>query len=404
MTKPTPRATTPLSPSSRTSSSFSCVSSSSASSAGSWYVPSCSPEHDKKKRSKRKRAKNGGAVFVPRSGTSIYRGVTRHKGSGRYEAHLWDRHGRSATTNKKGKQGAYDTEEAAAHTYDLAALKYWGSACAGVLNFPLESYRQEREKMQRMTREAYLATLRRRSSGFSRGNSEYRGVARHHQNGRWEARIGYARGRKYLYLGTFETEEEAARAYDLAALELRGHSALTNFDISSYADYLHPAVPKAQRTPLLKPKAEPMDEPPVSVAQLTPLLQPKPEPEDGELEEPLPLPPGPVLRDAGDVDHAIAEILSALGMDPADFEATYPARRARALGGGGLPSDDVPLPVDVGFEDDIETLFDAPGSGHGELQHPAATAAVVPHASRADAVSFAAAAATITSLAYKRRR
>ena len=42
----------------------------------------------------------------------------------------------------------------------------------------LESYKQEREKMQRMTREAYLATLRRRSSGFSRGVSEYRGVAK----------------------------------------------------------------------------------------------------------------------------------------------------------------------------------------------------------------------------------
>jgi len=28
-------------------------------------------------------------------------------------------------------------------------------------------------------------------------------VRRHHHNGRWEARIGYACGKKYLYLGTF---------------------------------------------------------------------------------------------------------------------------------------------------------------------------------------------------------
>lgn len=28
-------------------------------------------------------------------------------------------------------------------------------------------------------------------------------VRRHHHNGRWEARIGYAYGKKYLYLGTF---------------------------------------------------------------------------------------------------------------------------------------------------------------------------------------------------------
>lgn len=42
----------------------------------------------------------------------------------------------------------------------------------------VESYKQDREKMKRMTREAYLATLRRRSSGFSRGVSVYRGVAK----------------------------------------------------------------------------------------------------------------------------------------------------------------------------------------------------------------------------------
>lgn len=43
----------------------------------------------------------------------------------------------------------------------------------------------------------------RKSSGFSRGVSKYRGVAKHHQNGRWEARIGRVFGNKYLYLGTY---------------------------------------------------------------------------------------------------------------------------------------------------------------------------------------------------------
>ena len=31
--------------------------------------------------------------------------------------------------------GAYDDEEAAAHAYDLAALKYWGEGT--ILNFPV---------------------------------------------------------------------------------------------------------------------------------------------------------------------------------------------------------------------------------------------------------------------------
>ncbi|KAK3041544.1 hypothetical protein RJ639_000678 [Escallonia herrerae] len=78
----------------------------------------------------------------------------------------------------------------------------------------------------------------RRSSGFSRGVSKYRGVARHHHNGRWEARIGRVFGNKYLYLGTYSTQEEAAHAYDIAAIEYRGINAVTNFDLSTYIRWL----------------------------------------------------------------------------------------------------------------------------------------------------------------------
>ncbi|KAG0469055.1 hypothetical protein HPP92_018383 [Vanilla planifolia] len=71
-----------------------------------------------------------------------------------------------------------------------------------VLNFPLTTYVTEFEEMQSMSKEEYLASLRRRSSGFSRGISKYRGVARHHHNGRWEARIGRVQGNKYAGRGS----------------------------------------------------------------------------------------------------------------------------------------------------------------------------------------------------------
>lgn len=153
------------------------------------------------------------------------RGVTKHRNTHRHEAHIWHR----------GKQfylGSYDCQKDAALAYDKMAV-YLGKS-VDQLNYPADHHHIQCKKTTAATPQQFLAMIRKESCGFARGSSKFRGVSIRGPNRKWEARIGSLLGKSYTYLGTFNNGEDAARAYDVAAVLTRGKRALTNHDIEDY--------------------------------------------------------------------------------------------------------------------------------------------------------------------------
>ncbi|KAL6502184.1 hypothetical protein OROHE_024777 [Orobanche hederae] len=135
--------------------------------------------------------------------SSIYRGVTRG--------------------SKFFYLGAYDDEEAAARAYDLAALKYWGPGT--LINFPVTDYARDLEEMHNVSREDYLASLRRKSSGFSRGISKYRPPS-----SQWDSQFGRAPTTNYINSEFYGGGGEMSTGSEYAG----GYSSDRKIDLSNY--------------------------------------------------------------------------------------------------------------------------------------------------------------------------
>jgi hypothetical protein len=118
--------------------------------------------------------------------------------------------------------GSYDTEENAAIAYDLAAIEYFGEfSCT---NFPKENY-------EGMTFSGFVKAYK-----GNRFSSSYRGITKNKQKGRWTGnaeKLG-----KRVYLGSYESEELASRAYDLCRICEFGETTRLNHPLEDYPDGL----------------------------------------------------------------------------------------------------------------------------------------------------------------------
>ncbi|KAG1659101.1 hypothetical protein FOA52_013747 [Chlamydomonas sp. UWO 241] len=145
------------------------------------------------------------AKGAPGRKTSRYRGVSWDTRDAAWRARLWDRQ-----TKCQQHIGTYASEEDAARAYDWAAVKMHGPECT------------KRNFLSELISELPL-TLRRLRHEMREGKtSRFFGVSWNKVREAWHVQLWDPKAKRRQYIGTYVSEEDAARAYDCEAVKMHG--------------------------------------------------------------------------------------------------------------------------------------------------------------------------------------
>jgi hypothetical protein len=140
--------------------------------------------------------------------SSQYRGVTWHKINAGWLVYV-----RNPETKRQKCVGAYACEESAARAYDYAAVRMLGADCKR--NFPGEVIEEA---------PVSLGTQRK-----DRKTSRFYGVNWDKTLTGWKVHLYDPKTKRQRHVGCYQSEEDAAKAYDHAAVVLLGPECKRNF-------------------------------------------------------------------------------------------------------------------------------------------------------------------------------
>jgi hypothetical protein len=148
---------------------------------------------------------------VKRNNSSGYKGVSWHKGTGKWLA-------RTRLAGQEQYLGLFDDPWEAAQAYNAAVQAIWG---------PFALINERRLTAEEIEIQREVLNLPQIANPLRTNNrSGYKGVCWHKKTGKWVAQINIDGRRKHL--GLFDNPWEAAQAYNVAARAIWGDAAYQN--------------------------------------------------------------------------------------------------------------------------------------------------------------------------------